>query len=143
MSSNIIENDEESDSSLLENDIKLINILVNNKKELRDFLASYNEDIFDSSYRRFLKHLFSYYKTYNSCPSLTTLIEHAAFNVNSNLEEYLIDTWKTIEEQYTDSREFTFILEKLKRRKNYDVLCELKNALQEKLDEADNNASFD
>lgn len=143
MSSNIIENDEESDSSLLENDIKLINILVNNKKELRDFLASYNEDMFDPSYRRFLKHLFSYYKTYNSCPSLTTLIEHAAFNVNSNLEEYLIDTWKTIEEQYTDPREFTFILEKLKRRKNYDFLYELKNVLQEKLDEADNNTSFD
>jgi len=137
----IIENDEEEKESCIY-DVKLINILINNKKELRDYLSSNNEELFDPSYRRFLKHLFNYYRAYNSCPSLTTLIESATSNVNSNLEEYLIDTWKKIEEEYVDPREFTFILEKLKRRKNYGFLYELKTQLDELICDEDDNGSI-
>ncbi len=117
------------------NDIKLLNIIVSNKKELRDFVASCNEDFFVPGLRRFAKHLFSYYKTYSSCPTLDTLLEFATSGTNSNLEEYLIDTWKRSEE-FVDPREYTFIVQKLKHRKNMELLTEVKSIVPGEIDDA-------
>jgi len=56
-------------------DIKVINILINSKRDLGDFVSSLSENIFDKKYRSFIRCITNYYRLYCSCPTLPTLLE--------------------------------------------------------------------
>lgn len=104
-------------------DLKVLNLLTNNKSDLREFVLSSSENVFDKEYRRFVKHMIRYYHSFNSCPSLDALIETAG--QNANLEEYVIDVWKEIEEQDVDKRDFKLLISKLQKRHNARLINDL------------------
>lgn len=107
-------------------DIKILNIACSERKELNELYSSVGESVFDYDYRRFIKNLFNYYNSFQSCPTLETLIEFSAKN-NPNLQEYLQEKWAAIHTVQVDKREFKFILEKIKRRYNLNILNILKD----------------
>lgn len=109
-------------------DLKVLNILTTNKSDLREFVLSSNENVFDKEYRRFIRHIVRYYHSYSSCPTLDALLETAG--QNANLEEYVIDVWKDVEEQETDKRDFKLLLDKLQKRYNAGLLSDLRIELQ-------------
>ncbi|MFZ4795989.1 MAG: DnaB-like helicase C-terminal domain-containing protein [Bacteroidia bacterium] len=113
-------------------DIKLLNILINSKKELAEFANSVGENIFSTKYRRFVRHLCNYYKTYTSCPTLNTFREFCSKN-NNELDTYLQDMWKEAEEEATDPRAYSYLLKKVSKRYNINIL---KN-ISEKTSEVD------
>jgi len=128
---------EEQENTTYNVDLQMLNILVNNKKELRDFVTQFNEYAFEQRYVRFAKHLISYLKAYNSCPTLSTLIEYCNTNNNSNLEGYITDVWSEVEDNGTDSREYSFILNKIKERRNRILISTFIQDTSENIDSLD------
>lgn len=118
-------------------DIKVINILINSKRELGDFFFSGGEGIFLPKYRRFIKNLLLYYKSYNSCPTLNTLQQF--IGKNEELRGYLQEIWDEAEKNNTDIREFNFLIEELKLRYNQNILNTLKTRLNNNEDTTDTN----
>ena len=110
-------------------DLKVLNILTNNKSDLREFVLSSSENVFDKEYRRFIKHMTRYYHSFNSCPSLDALLETAG--QNANLEEYVVDVWKEVEEQEVDKRDFKLLLSKLQKRYNARLISDLLSDLDQ------------
>ena len=121
-------------------DLKLINILINNRKELSDFASSAGEGIFDSDYKRFVKTLFNYYLSYKSPPTLNTLLEFCGNN--SGLKDYISNVWNDAESNKTDQREYSFILNKIKKRYNSLILLSVKDKLENNLDDLDSVNNF-
>jgi len=120
-------------------DLKVLKILTTSKSDLRDFIAISNEKVFDKEYRRFVVHLVRYHHAFQSCPSLDGLLEISG--QNSNLEEYVIDLWKEIEEQEIDIRDFKLLLNKLHKKYNNDLIKELRDEFnQSNIDEDDGSS---
>lgn len=111
-------------------DIKILNIACKARRELSDLHSTVGENIFEPEYRRFVKNLFNYFNSFQSCPTLETLIEFSA-KTNPNLQEYLKEKWEEINKEDTDAREFKFVLEKLKKRHNLCILNVLKERAAE------------
>jgi replicative DNA helicase len=120
-------------------DLKLINILINNRKELSDFAGSAAEGIFNDDYKRFVKTLLSYYSNFSSPPTLNTLLETCGNN--NNLKEYVNSTWEEAEGVKTDPREYSFILDKINKRYNASILLSVKDKL-ESLDDLESVNNF-
>ena len=116
-------------NNIMENlDLKLINILINNRKELSDFVSSAGEGIFESDYKRFVKTLLGYYTNFLSPPTLNTLLEYCGNN--SGLKDYIKSIWDNAEEENTDQREYSFILDKINKRYNSLILQSVKDRLE-------------
>lgn len=118
-------------------DLKLINILVNSKKDLSDFVLTATDSVFLPEYRRFVKQVILYHNTFDSCPTLDTLIEYGGKN-NSDLVEYLKIIWNDISKIKTDNREFSFLFDKLKKRYNLGIIRNLKLRLDSFDDDIEN-----
>lgn len=114
-------------------DAKILNIATSCVKELSDLSSTASEGAFAPQYRRFVRHLINYYETYNSCPSLGTLLEFAGNN--NDLKSYIEKTWGPVESAKTDAREFSFLIDKLRKRYNVAIF---KN-LQEQIGDPDEN----
>lgn len=107
-------------------DLKMLNILISSKADLREFSSSLGRPgFFGEEYRTFYIFLDRYFKVYGSPPTLDTLLEHCAKDVQWH--DHIIDTWKEIEENPTDSKEFPFILHKMKMEYNYNTIIEYNN----------------
>jgi len=117
---------------MAEIDKKIINILINNKKELNDFAVVGGEYIFSSQYRRFVKNLLLYTKSYNSPPTLDTFLLFVG--KNKILKENISNLWVDIEEAKTDKREFSFLLEKIKKRYNKEIIQNVKDRISDDFD---------
>lgn len=122
-------------------DKQLINILINNNKELNDFVSTGGEGIFEKRYRRFIKNIILYHRNYNSCPSLATLKEF--IGNNPSLKSYIEEIWNEVDELNVDSREFSYILSKLKIRYNQNIFDVVKekfntNVESSEIDEINN-----
>ncbi|MDO8609207.1 MAG: DnaB-like helicase C-terminal domain-containing protein [bacterium] len=102
-------------------DAKILNILINSKKELAEFNNSVGENVFAPKYRRFARQLCNYYKTYMSCPTLETLREYCSKN-NNELDAYLNNIWNEISEENTDIREYGFLIKKISKRYNVNII---------------------
>jgi replicative DNA helicase len=110
---------------MAELDKKIINILINNKKELNDFVNNGGEGVFEKRYHRFVKTLLSYYKVYESNPSLNTLLEFVG--KNESLRDNITEIWENTSNLEIDSREFTYLLGKIKNRYNKEIFGIIKN----------------
>ena len=125
---------------MAEIDKKIINILINNKKELNDFISVAGEGIFDSKYRRFIKNLILYHKTYESCPTLTTFL--AFIGRNENLKTYIEEIWNSVDALNIDSREYSFLLEQAKSRYNKNIFSVIKEKFSERIDDVEEGNNF-
>jgi len=121
-------------------DKKIINILINNKKELNDFVLTGGDGIFTRKYRRFIKNIILYHKNYESCPSLDTLIEFVGNN--EGLKSYIKDIWEEVDELEVDSREFTFLLEKAKNRYNKSMFEAIKEKFTSEIEDLGDANNF-
>jgi len=121
-------------------DKKIINILINNKKELNDFANDGGEGIFDNRYQRFVKNILLYHKAYNSCPTLNTFIEFVG--KNESLRENIKKIWEETNELGVDNREFTYLLDKMKTRYNKDIFSIIKDKFNDSIGDVDDTNNF-
>jgi len=125
---------------MAEVDKKLINILINNKKELNDFVSVGGEGIFDKKYRRFVKNVILYHKAYESCPTLNTLQEFVG--KNGNLKNYIEEVWNEVDGLNIDNREFTYFLDKAKNRYNRSMFTLVKEKFSGDVSDVDETNNF-
>ena len=114
-------------------DHKILNILINNKRELNDFSQNVGDSVFEQQNRRFVRLLISYYKHYSSCPTLDTLVLFSG-DKNKNLSEYLETMWETIDSAETDRREYSFLMEMVNQRYNAEIHKAIKTKFNETTD---------
>ena len=106
-------------------DIRLLSLLIKDSNNLKDFSSKVGEAALEQEYRRFAKHLFSYFKTYDSSPTLHTLLEFIGASDNKTLTNYITETWNKCEILDIDVREYSFLFEKLKKRYNTELALSL------------------
>ncbi len=109
-------------------DIKLINILINSKKDLSEFASAATDTVFLPEYRRFVKQVILYHSVFDSCPTLDTLIDYGGKN-NTDLVSYLTGIWDVTSKYNVDHREFSFLFDKMKKRYNIGIIRNLKQRL--------------
>lgn len=102
-------------------DLKLLNIISNSKKELGEFAGSVGENIFESKYRPYAAQILSFYRSYNSCPTLETLKEFCKKENHAYIEEI----WNHINEKQTDPKEYGFYLKKISKRYNVGIVKQI------------------
>jgi len=111
-------------------DLKFLNILINSKKDLHNFCASAGRGFLSPEYRSFVDSLAGYYNMFDCCPTLNTLKEYCVHG-NKQLEEQINAVWCKAETAETDPREYGFILNKIAKRYNIEILKHIANRARE------------
>jgi len=111
-------------------DLRLLKALVSSEDDAREFIATYDHNLFVGDSKGFARKAIQYVQMYGSLPTRRVMLDQAGHN-NTDYEDEVNFIWDKLDDMEHVPSEFKYDLDKIKNRHSRRKFASLKHAIGE------------